>query len=128
MGVDARSMERFAGHIDEGPGKKAGHIPTSVNLFYKRLLKEDGIHFKDVKELKKVFDDRKIDITKPIVSTCGSGVTAAIINFAIACIQYEEYEDELDPGFQPLRLYDGSWAEWGSREDSRVATQPVEDH
>merc|ERR1712045_522893 len=93
---------------------------------YKRLFKEDGIHFKEVKELKQVFVDRKIDITKPIVSTCGSGVTAAIINFGIACIQYERFDDELDPDFQPLRLYDGSWAEWGSREESRVATTQSE--
>eukprot|EP01084_Bolivina_argentea_P127826 226030_1 len=100
--LDARSVDRFGD----------GHIPTSVSLHFKHLLKENGLEFKTASELRTVFKDRKIDITKPIVSSCGSGVTACVINFAIACVQYEDYPDELDPDFQPLRLYDGSWAEW----------------
>mmetsp|Transcript_47696 Transcript_47696/g.58633 ORF Transcript_47696/g.58633 Transcript_47696/m.58633 type:complete len:332 (+) Transcript_47696:40-1035(+) len=116
--VDARHFDRFTGKQDAGPGLRSGHMPGAYSLFYKRLLTPDGYKFKSVNELKQEFINSKIDINEPIVTTCGSGVTAAIINFAIHLIQYNEYSD--DNNFPKMTLYDGSWAEYGSRTDTPI--------
>ena len=109
--ADARSPGRFAGAEPEPrPGLRSGHIPGSRNVPYSRLLNPDGT-LKSPAELHRVFTEAGIDPMKPVVTTCGSGVTAAILSLGLALI------GQPDSG-----LYDGSWSEWG-RED---AGTPVE--
>ncbi len=109
--ADARSPGRFAGAEPEPrPGLRIGHIPGSRNVPYSRLLNPDGT-LKSPDELHRVFTEAGIEPMKPVVTTCGSGVTAAILSLGLALI------GQPDSG-----LYDGSWSEWG-RED---AGTPVE--
>jgi thiosulfate/3-mercaptopyruvate sulfurtransferase len=109
--ADARSPGRFAGAEPEPrPGLRSGHIPGSRNVPYSRLLNPDGT-LKSPDELHRVFTEAGIEPMKPVVTTCGSGVTAAILSLGLALI------GQPDSG-----LYDGSWTEWG-RED---AGTPVE--
>jgi len=109
--ADARSPGRFAGAEPEPrPGLRSGHIPGSRNVPYSRLLNPDGT-LKSPDELHRVFTEAGIEPMKPVVTTCGSGVTAAILSLGLALI------GQPDSG-----LYDGSWSEWG-RED---AGTPVE--
>ena len=100
--VDARSPARFAGDEPEPrAGVEPGHIPGSVNLPYARLFDADG-RWKSPEQLRGVFDEAGIDPHRPVVATCGSGVTAAVIVFALHLLGSE------------AALYDGSWADWGS--------------
>lgn len=100
---DARSPERFWGKEPEPrAGVRSGHIPQSINVHYKTLLNADGA-LKSHADLKTIFADQSVDIDKPIVATCGSGVTACIIALAL----YEL-------GYADIPVYDGSWAEWGA--------------
>ena len=100
--VDARSPSRFAGAEPEPrPGVTPGHIPRSVNLHYARFFNADGT-WKRGAELEDVFASGGVDLNRPIVATCGSGVTAAVIAFAGHLLSRE------------VAIYDGSWAEWGS--------------
>jgi thiosulfate/3-mercaptopyruvate sulfurtransferase len=106
--VDARSAERFAGKAPEPrPGLRSGHIPRSFNVPYDRLLENGRLVSRD--RITAAFTSAGVDLDKPIITTCGSGVTAAILTFALDSI-----------GKEPQRLYDGSWAEWGSRPDLPV--------
>ncbi|RMH42853.1 MAG: 3-mercaptopyruvate sulfurtransferase [Alphaproteobacteria bacterium] len=107
--IDARSAERFRGEAPEPrPGLRAGHIPGSVNVPYTSLLNEDGT-MKAPDELRRVFERAGADLSRPVITTCGSGVTAAIINLALERIGHRNHA-----------LYDGSWAEWGSYPELKI--------
>lgn len=112
--VDARAPSRYAGAEPEPrPGVRSGHIPGARNVHYAKLLNADGT-LKSVPELRQAFLDGGVDPTAPIVTTCGSGVTAAILSLALTAL-----------GNQNVPVYDGSWSEWG-RADSGlpIATGP----
>jgi thiosulfate/3-mercaptopyruvate sulfurtransferase len=101
--IDARSPTRFRGEEPEPrPGVKPGHIPSAKNIHYASLLNPDGT-MKTASELAKIFASTGIDLEKPITTSCGSGVTAAILSLALTELKATSHA-----------LYDGSWAEWGS--------------
>lgn len=109
--VDARSAGRFRGEAPEPrDGLRSGHIPGSKNVPYTALLNEDGT-MKDTDGLRAAFDAAGVDLRKPVITSCGSGVTAAILNLALERIGKTDHA-----------LYDGSWAEWGMYNDLKVAT------
>jgi len=110
--VDARSAERFRGEAPEPrPGVRSGHIPGSYNV-PSGLVVQDGLLLPPDR-LKQAFAAAGVDFDKPTITTCGSGVSAAILWLALDAI-----------GREPAALYDGSWSEWGAREDVQVATGP----
>lgn len=107
--VDARSPGRFAGTEPEPrPGLRGGHVPGSRNLPYEQLYRPDGTLL-DVDELSRRFEAAGVDLGKPIVTTCGSGITAATLALALARC-----------GRPDVAVYDGSWTEWGGRDDTPV--------
>ena len=111
--VDARAADRFRGEAPEPrPGLKSGHMPGSLNLPFVEIVEHGRL--KSPEALRGVFAAHKIDLKKPIITSCGSGVTAAIMALAV-----EEAGGRIDG------LYDGSWAEWGGRNDCPVATGPA---
>jgi len=109
--VDARPADRFRGEAPEPrPGLRMGHIPGSKNLAWMSLLKEDGT-MKDPQTLKRLFEAAGVDLSKPVICSCGSGVNAAILDLALTLIGHPRHA-----------VYDGSWAEWGMYNDLAVAT------
>lgn len=108
--ADARSAGRFSGEEPEPrAGMRSGHMPGARSL--PSGVFSEGGKFKDLDQLSRTFADAGIDLSKPVVTTCGSGVTAAIITLALQSL-----------GHKDNTLYDGSWSEWGSRPDTPVAT------
>jgi len=108
--VDTRSAARFAGSVAEPrPGLKAGHIPGAKNVPASDLLAADGT-LKDGQALSALFAAAGVDLERPITTSCGSGVSAAVANLALARI-----------GKLDAALYDGSWTEWGSQPDTPIA-------
>jgi thiosulfate/3-mercaptopyruvate sulfurtransferase len=109
--VDARSAERFAGRAPEPrPGVRPGHIPGSLNVPFGKLLNTDGT-LKSKAELEKLFARAGVDLSKPIVTSCGSGITASVLALALAEI-----------GHRRTAVYDGSWSEWGADQSLPVET------
>ncbi|MEO0692327.1 MAG: 3-mercaptopyruvate sulfurtransferase [Pseudomonadota bacterium] len=109
--VDARSPSRFTGAEKEPrAGLRSGHIPGSKNVHYRTLLNDDGT-MKDPDALRAVFAAAEVDLSKPVITTCGSGVTAAILYLALERM-----------GVERLSLYDGSWSEWGRYDELKVET------
>lgn len=112
--VDARAAARFAGEAPEPrPGLRAGHIPGARNLPYAQVLNDDGT-MKSGPELIALFQAAGVDLAKPVITTCGSGVTAAILSLALERIGHRNHA-----------LYDGSWSEWGMYEDLAVEKGPA---
>ncbi len=107
---DARSQVRYSGQQKESrPGLRSGHIPGTVNLPFTELLNEGRLKPRD--QLQEVFAALDFDPAKPVITTCGSGITAAVIYLALECM-----------GVSGARIYDGSWTEWGGRDELPVAT------
>ncbi len=108
--VDARSAERFAGRAPEPrAGLRSGHMPGARNLPWDGVLTADG-GLADISKLRDAFESAGVDLTAPIVTTCGSGVSASVLALALARI-----------GRADVAVYDGSWSEWGARSDTPVA-------
>ncbi|MGO1164396.1 3-mercaptopyruvate sulfurtransferase [Brucella pseudogrignonensis] len=108
--ADARAAGRFTGRDAEPrEGMRSGHMPGARNVPV-GTLSENG-ELKSLDSLRKIFADAGVDLNKPVVTSCGSGVTAAVITLALTSLGHEDN-----------RLYDGSWSEWGSRQDTPVVT------
>lgn len=109
--VDARGAARFRGEEPEPrEGLRSGHIPGSKNVHYATLLNDDGT-MKRGGALKAAFTDAGVDLDKPVITTCGSGVTAAILALGLELLGHRDWA-----------LYDGSWAEWGQFDQLKVET------
>lgn len=107
--IDARSAARFRGEAPEPrPGLRSGHIPGSRNVPFSTLLAADGT-LKPTADLRATFEAAGVDLAKPAITTCGSGVTAAVLSLALERIGHRNHA-----------LYDGSWSEWGMYEDLAV--------
>jgi thiosulfate/3-mercaptopyruvate sulfurtransferase len=109
--LDARAAGRFTGAVPEPrPGMRSGHIPGSANLPYTDLLNADGT-FRPVSEVTARFAKAGVDGSRPVVTSCGSGVTACILTLGLRLAALPEGA-----------VYDGSWTEWGGRSDTPVET------
>jgi len=108
--LDARSAGRFKGDDPEPrEGLRSGHIPNSINLPFTELLNSDAT-LKSIPELAAIMQHKGVDMNSPIITSCGSGVTAAILSLALQRLGHKHHA-----------LYDGSWAEWGMYNDLKVA-------
>ena len=104
--LDARSAGRFTGaEAEPRPGILSGHIPGAKNLHFRSLVQSDGTLVRG-DDLRTAFVSAGIDLNKPVVTSCGSGVTAAILSLGLHLL-----------GHRQSALYDGSWSEWGGRAD-----------
>ena len=109
--VDARSPGRFRGSEPEPrQGLRSGHIPGSLNLPYPALFDGETKTFKDGAEIRAAFEAAGVDLDRPVVTTCGSGVTACVLALGLHLIGHRE-----------VAVYDGSWSEWGGLDDTPVA-------
>jgi thiosulfate/3-mercaptopyruvate sulfurtransferase len=109
--VDARAAPRFNGDAPEPrAGLRSGHMPGARNVPWSGLLNPDGT-MKPAAELKAAFEAGGVDLAQPIVTTCGSGVSAALLALALARL-----------GREDIPVYDGSWTEWAGRTDTPIAT------
>ena len=113
--IDARAADRFEGRAAEPrPGIRAGHIPGALNLPYNNLFDAATGTMKPLEDLRKAFAGAGVDTAKPIVTSCGSGVSAGVLTLAL---------DRL--GVENTALYDGSWSEWGKADGPPIATGPA---
>ena len=110
--VDARDEGRFSGEVpDFRPGVPSGHIPGSVNLPFYELFEADGT-FKERAALRSAFEKIGVDLDQPVTTTCGGGVTAAVLCFALHLLGKDD----------DVSLYDGSWSEWAVDPDTPKET------
>jgi thiosulfate/3-mercaptopyruvate sulfurtransferase len=110
--LDARSAGRFTGTEPEPrPGLRSGHIPGSRNLPFLDLYNPETRTMKSGGELRELFEAVRIDVARPVITTCGSGVTACNLALALTLV-----------GAREVAVYDGSWTEWGGRDDTPVET------
>ena len=113
--IDARAAERFEGRAPEPrPGIRAGHIPGALNLPYNNLFDAATGTMRPLDELRKAFAGAGVDTAKPIVTSCGSGVSAGVLTLALYRL-----------GVENTALYDGSWSEWGKADGPAIATGPA---
>jgi thiosulfate/3-mercaptopyruvate sulfurtransferase len=113
--IDARAANRFEGSVPEPrAGIRSGHIPASRNLPYNLLFDAATGTMKPLEELREAFTGTGLDLDKPIVTTCGSGVSAAVLTLALYRL-----------GVRGSALYDGSWSEWGQPDGPPVETGPA---
>ena len=111
--VDARGAARFRAEVPEPrAGLRSGHMPGAGNVPFDSLLNPDG-RMKPAPEIAAAFTAAGVDLRRPIVTTCGSGVTASVLALALARL-----------GRDDVAVYDGSWTEWGGRADTAVVTGP----
>ncbi len=109
--VDARGPGRFTGDVPEvKPGLASGHIPGARNVYYASLFQPDGT-WKSPDAIRGVFEAAGVDLARPLITSCGSGVTANVLIFAAHLI-----------GKTDVALYDGSWSEWGADPETPKAT------
>jgi thiosulfate/3-mercaptopyruvate sulfurtransferase len=106
--VDARTKERFTGEMPSGyPGVPGGHMPGAINVPWNKMIRQSGdFGFAAPEEAKALFLRAGIDVSRPIIATCGSGVTASILALQLTRL-----------GSRNWKIYDGSWHEWGQRPD-----------
>lgn len=110
--IDARSADRFYGRVPEPrPGLASGHMPGAVNIPFKLLLDSSG-RFLNADAVRQIFESHGVTSTKPAITTCGSGMTASVLNVGL-CLA----------GFPEGALYDGSWAEWGAQPNTPVTKE-----
>lgn len=108
--IDARSRPRFAGDVPEPrAGLRRGHVPGSFNVPFDEMLQADGT-YKSTEELQRVFAQAGVDMDKKIIVGCGTGVTACVVALGLEVL-----------GHQQVAVYDGSWTEWASRDDTPIA-------
>jgi thiosulfate/3-mercaptopyruvate sulfurtransferase len=113
--VDARAAARFEGAVEETrPGLRRGHIPGSRNLPYDQVTDPSTRQLRSAEELNRLFGDAGVALDRPIVTSCGSGVTACALVFALHLI-----------GHPDAAVYDGSWSEWGLPGDTPIETGPA---
>ena len=113
--VDARAAARFTGE-DPGPRPDLprGHIPGSRNVPFDAVLDDDDSALGDTAAIRQAFEDAGVDPARPVIATCGSGITACTLALALAAI-----------GAEQVAVYDGSWTDWGSRADAPVESGPA---
>ncbi|WP_145522295.1 3-mercaptopyruvate sulfurtransferase [Yersinia ruckeri] len=108
--LDARPAARFAGHEPEPrPGLRLGHIPGSINIPWGQMIDKGQLKSSDT--LREIFQSKGVDLNKPIIVSCGSGVTAAVLALGLHAVKARS-----------VALYDGSWAEWGASDSLPIAT------
>ena len=108
--LDARAAGRFTG-VDPEPraGMRSGHIPGSLNLPFGNLIDPETGLFRDADAMAGCFKDAGIDMNQPVITSCGSGVTACVLALGLHLLGHED-----------VAVYDGSWTEWGGREDTPI--------